>query len=147
MTYRHDRRLGFHTRCNGSFKNVAHWFQFLKLLVALLALVNGLFELLALVYTSVRTKETYLTASQRLQDTEDTLGMASLASIDVLGRSFHLSVRGFLLVLYHVSFLVLVLLGLSTAENICRTFPRRPPTMGMPLRLLPRSRFQPFSPF
>jgi hypothetical protein len=34
-----------------------HWFQFLKLLVALLALVNGLFELLALVYTSVRTKE------------------------------------------------------------------------------------------
>jgi hypothetical protein len=96
---------------------------------------------------SVCAKETYITASQRLQDTEDTLGMARLASINVLGRSFDLPVRGFLLVLYHVSFLFLILLGIPTTDNVCRTFPRRPPTMGMPLRLLPKSRFKPFSPF
>lgn len=112
MTYRHDRRLSFHTRCNGSFKNVAHWFQMLELLVALVALGNRLLAWLALIYISACAKETYITASQRLQDTEDTLGMARLASIDVLSRSFDLPVRGFLLVLCHVSFFVLVLLGI-----------------------------------
>jgi hypothetical protein len=47
MTYRHDRRLSFRTRCNGSFKNVAHWFQLLELLVALVAFSNRLFEMIS----------------------------------------------------------------------------------------------------
>lgn len=61
--------------------------QLLQLLGALVALGNGLFGLLALVYLkSVAWDRTYTTASQRLQDTEDSLGMARLAGIELLGR-------------------------------------------------------------